>query len=456
MRPIATASVFFLISACGGGSGSSPEPSADEDASGGSGGGRGGAAGSRGGSGGNAGGSGGSGADDGGRTGGAGGTAGIGGPPPDGGGEVSREAGADADSPDASSDGPQSGDDAAAAKTYYVYVGGASEITTLTLDIGSGALSRKGMMGAGSAPGYLAWDAEKKYLYAAQGSPGRVIAYAINRMTGALTRINDASTAGMGLMSGVTHLSVHPSGKWVLTAHFASGHVAVLPVREDGGVGTPVFIHRPADQAHQIISDAAAQYVFVPCRDGNVVAQYRIDVGTGRLMPNNPASVRAAPGAGPRHMDFHPSGKYAYVINEKNGTMTSYKYDAETGRLSDPATSRTTPAGFSETAAAHVVVHPSGAFVYGSNRRHQSIVIFSVDEATGRLKLVGHEMGGGLIDTPRDFTVDPTGRYLLVANQGRHTVLVFRIDQATGRLTRIGSPVSVARGPAFVGVLPLP
>jgi 6-phosphogluconolactonase len=260
----------------------------------------------------------------------------------------------------------------------------------------------------------------------------------------------------MGYMASVTHLSVHPTGNWVLTAHFDSGHVAVLPVGGNGLAGAPVDIQHPAAEAHQIVSDASGRHVFVPCRSGNVIAQYAFDSATGHLAAATPALVQADPGAGPRHIAFHPSQQFAYVINELNGTITSYRYDATAGLLSMPQSISSVPAGMTETSSAHVVVHPSGKFVYASNRTTNNIAMFNVDATSGRLTTIGHETGGGAVRTPRDFGMEPGGRFLLVANQGTNTVLVFRIDATAGTLTRVGDPVTVPASPQFAGALAVP
>jgi 6-phosphogluconolactonase len=337
-----------------------------------------------------------------------------------------------------------------------VYVGGASStISVLGLDLATGALTARSTANGGSNPAYLAWDGAQRFLYAANGGQGRITSFSIGAM-GALTRIGDVSTAGMGYMATVTHVSVHPTGSWVLTAHFDSGHVAVLPVGTNGLAGAPVDIQHPAAEAHQIVSDASGRHVFVPCRAGNVIAQYAFDVTTGKLAPANPAQVQADSGAGPRHIAFHPSQQFAYVINELNGTITSYRYDATAGLLSSPQSMSSAPAGMSETSSAHVVVHPSGKFVYTSNRTTNTIGMFGVDAQSGRLTNIGHETGGGAVRTPRDFGMEPGGRFLLVANQGTNTVLVFRIDATTGTLTRVGDPLTVPSGPQFAGALAVP
>ena len=323
----------------------------------------------------------------------------------------------------------------------------------------TGTLTSRGTAAGGTSPTYLAFNPNNRFLYAGNGGQGRITSFRIEA-DGALTSIGDVSTAGMvgsmSYMASVTHLSVHPGGGYVFAAHFDSGHVTVSPIGATGAVAAPVDVQRPANEAHQIISDASGRHVFVPCRSGNLIAQYGFDTATNRLAPAVPPTVQAETGAGPRHMAFHPNQQYAYVINELNGTTTSYRYDATAGLLSMPQSVRNVPSGVNETSSAHIVVHPTGNFVYGSNRTHNSIVMFRVDSATGRLTSIGNETGGGMVRTPRDFGMDPTGRYLLVANQGTSTVIVFRINTTDGTLTRVGDPVTVPSMPQFAGVLTLP
>jgi 6-phosphogluconolactonase len=347
-----------------------------------------------------------------------------------------------------------------AGSEVVVYVSGSSStISIFTLDLTTGALTSRGTAPGGTSPTYLAFNPSNRFLYAGNGGQGRITSFRIEA-GGALTSLGDVSTAGvvgsMTYMASVTHVSVHPAGNWVFAAHFNSGHVTVSSIVGTGVVAAPVDVQRPANEAHQIISDGAGRHVFVPCRAGNVIAQYQFDSATGRLVASVPATVPAEAGAGPRHMTFHPNQQYAYVINELNGTTTSYRYDSTTGLLSMPQSVSNVPAGVNETSSAHIVIHPEGTFVYGSNRTHNSVVMFRVDGATGRLTSIGHETGGGMVRTPRDFGIDPTGRYLLVANQGTSTVIVFRINASDGTLTRVGDPVTVPSMPQFAGALTLP
>jgi 6-phosphogluconolactonase len=169
---------------------------------------------------------------------------------------------------------------------------------------------------------------------------------------------------------------------------------------------------------------------------------YRLDLERGALPPNDPPWTATAPGAGPRHIDFHPNGRHVFVINEIDSTLTAYDYDAARGTLGELQTVSTLPEGFAgANSTADVHVHPSGRFVYGSNRGHDSLAIFAVDPATGRMSYVGHEPTHGR--TPRNFAIDPTGAFLFAANQDSDTIVTFRVDQTTGALTPTGQVTAV-------------
>ncbi len=178
------------------------------------------------------------------------------------------------------------------------------------------------------------------------------------------------------------------------------------------------------------------------------VLSYRFDAGRATLEANDPPFVMVKPGSGPRHLAFHPNGRWAYVINEMGGTMLAFTYDAARGALHEIQSLSTLPADFAgENTCAEVAVHPNGRFVYGSNRGHNSIAVFAVDEASGQLTLVEHQSTLGR--TPRGFALDPSGRWLLAGNQSSDNIQVFRVDPATGRLTptewkiEVGSPSCV-------------
>jgi 6-phosphogluconolactonase len=178
----------------------------------------------------------------------------------------------------------------------------------------------------------------------------------------------------------------------------------------------------------------------------------RLDAERGVLVPNDPPSASVAPGSGPRHLAFSPDGKNVYVINEMASTLTAFAFDGRTGKLGEIQTLSTLPGGFSgSNTTAEVQVHPSGRFVYGSNRGHDSLAIFRRDAESGKLTPVGHEPSGGR--TPRGFAIEPTGTYLLAANQDSDDMVVFRIDPETGKLTQVGEKVTVGK-PVSVEFVP--
>jgi 6-phosphogluconolactonase len=361
----------------------------------------------------------------------------------------------DASSGDGASD---RADTSAPPGTTYVYTSGYDpKITIFTLDPTSGALTPKGSQDTGvSSPSYLAFSPDRRFLYAvneASGANSKVLAYKIGAADGSLQKINEAPTGG----DGAPHLSVTPDGKWVLVAHYTSGHVSTLAVDASGGVTMPpADVQRPANTtSHQILTDATGSFVFVPNVNANTVFQFRLDPGTGKLTANG--SVSGYPsGAGPRHFAFHPTQKWAYTMNETAVSVTSLVYDPAGGTLSMPQTIDSLPAGTAKTGTgAHVLVHPSGRFVYTSNRGHNSISLFEVDGVTGGLTMRANETGGGAIKTPRDFGIDPGGRFLLVANQDAASVMVFEIGATDGKLTLRDTKTTPA-SPSFVGAVVLP
>jgi 6-phosphogluconolactonase len=337
---------------------------------------------------------------------------------------------------------------AASAAAYYVYVSGEHPtITTLKLDPATGAMTRAGTATAGTVPSYLAFAPSKKFLYAIdEVEKSRITAFTVDAATGALRQINGELTGG----AGAPHLTVDPSGKWVVVAHYDSNEVTVHPVRADGGIGKAVDTRKAGTSAHQVVFDASGRFVFIPCLGSNLVAQYRFQ--GGKLVPNTPPVVAVA--GGPRHMALDPTERFAYVLSELENAVTSFRYDRVTGRLSDPQRLPTIAQGGKKQETAHVVVHPSGKFLYVSNGNDNSIVRFAIDPGTGRLSQPHYQRAQ--ISFPRDFTIDPAGRYLIVANRDSASLVTFLIDGVTGDLRPLGSPIPVPAKPEFVGVLALP
>ncbi len=365
-------------------------------------------------------------------------------PDPDGGGDAGV-----ADLGVASTDAGAA--DAGVARTAHLFVGsGDGNIYRWSLNLGTAAVGPRAATAGGSNPSFLAFHPAGGFVYAVnEASPsGRVAAFRFDPASGALTLLNRVSSAG----AGPAHLSVDPAGRFVLVANYGDGAIAVLPIEADGRLGAAVDTRRAGDNAHQILTDPASRFAFVPCLGSDYIAPYRFDPATGQLSEG--AVLASAPGAGPRHLAFHPSARFAYAINESDRTVTAYSYDASRGALAVLGSVSTLPAGFSgQNSCAEIAVHPSGRWVYGSNRGHDSIARFAVDEATGRLSAVDHTPTGG--QTPRSFAVSADGALLIVANQESDALTVFRVDAASGTLSTLGGPIAVPR-PAFVGVLEQP
>lgn len=326
----------------------------------------------------------------------------------------------------------------------------------LTLDLSTGRLSQPVLAARAVNPSFLALHPSGRYLYAvgeAPGGPsgaGTVSAFAVDAQTGDLKLINQQSSGG----AGPCHLVVDQQGGNVLVANYGGGSAAVLPIRSDGSlgertgwaqhVGSSANPRRQAGpHAHSINLDPAGRLAFVADLGLDKVLIYRFDNSAGTIAPADPAFASVAPGSGPRHFAFHPGGQFAYVINELASTVTAFRYDPAQGKLTELQTISTLPAGYEgATTTAEVQVHPSGRFLYGSNRGHDSISIFRIDPEQGTLTLVGHQ--NEQIKVPRNFGIDPTGRFMIVANQAADTLLVFSINPQTGQLAVSGSVASIA------------
>ncbi len=296
---------------------------------------------------------------------------------------------------------------------------------------------------------FMAFSPDGRFAYGISGTPARVLGFAIDPATGMLTRLSSEGETGG---NGSTHIAVHPSGQWAICAHFQGGQVSVVPLKPAPARAAQLLTISP--EAHQVVFDEAGRFVFVPCRKGNVVHQFRF--ADGKLTPNDPPTVAAlADGAGPRHLAFHPNQRWAYVICEQNGTVMACDYDAATGRLTPRHAVPAVPDGVAENASAHIAVHPSGRWVFASNRAHHSIARLAVDQTTGRLTREANETAGGLVQQPRSFTLDPSGEFLVVANAKSGTLLLLRIDDRTGALTLVGKPVAGLGAPSFVGACKL-
>jgi 6-phosphogluconolactonase len=322
----------------------------------------------------------------------------------------------------------------------------------------SGALEFVSVTKGIKNPSFLAIDPQQRYLYAvseignfADKPSGAVSAFSIDPETGGLTFLNHQASHG----TGPCHLSVDQTGKCVLVANYGSGSAAVLPIAPNGELGeaTDVVQHsgssvdprrQQGPHAHSIVLDNNSRYAFVPDLGLDKIMIYQLDPLQGKLKPNDEPWAKVHAGAGPRHFTFHPSSKYAYVINELDSTLTAFTYDEAHGKLTEIQSVSTLPEDFSDTSyCADVHVSPSGRFLYGSNRGHDSIVIFEIDEDT--FLMIRRPPRSTQGEFPRGFTLDPTGDFLLAANQNTDNIVVFRIDQQTGKLTPTGHMIEVGK-----------
>jgi len=345
------------------------------------------------------------------------------------------------------------------AKSLGVY---ASQFDTAT-----GKLSPPQLAATTPSPSFLAIHPNGRYLYAVGENTslgakrvGAVNAYRIVEKTGQLTLLNRQSSGG----SGPCHLAVDKSGKCLLVANYGSGSIAAIPLEGDGKLaerpgaviqhqGSSVNPQRQAGpHAHFITADPDNRFALACDLGLDKVLVYRLDPAKSALVPNDPPAASVAPGSGPRHLAFHPNGRFVYLINEMGGTLTAFAYDATRGRLTELQTVSTLPAEFTGAkSGAEVQVHPSGRFVYGSNRGHGSIAVFAVDPERGTLSCVEYQPSQG--KAPRYFGLDPTGQWLLAENQDSDNIVVFRIDEQTGRLkptgqvVEVGSPVCAVFAP---------
>jgi 6-phosphogluconolactonase len=300
-------------------------------------------------------------------------------------------------------------------------------------------------------PTYVALSPSGKNLYAVNavseidGHPGGgVSAYAVDPATGQLTFLNRESSGG----DGPCHVTVEKTGRFLVVTNYRGGNLAMLPILDGGRlgpatdfiqhVGSSVNKSRQSEpHTHSANVDPSNRFVYVCDLGLDQIVVYEMDLTHGRLRRDEKRIVRARPGCGPRHLSFHPNLRWAYVINEIDSTISLYDYDPTTGMLAERQHVSTLPAGWSgENTTAEVRVAPSGRFVYGSNRGHDSIAIYSVDQSTGELTLVGIEPSRGR--TPRNFALTPDGALCLVANQDSDNIVAFRVDQSTGLLSATG------------------
>jgi 6-phosphogluconolactonase len=329
-------------------------------------------------------------------------------------------------------------------------------------DTDTGALTSPRLDVEAVQPAFFVIHPDGRHLYTCNsGSPGGISAYAIDPKTANLTRINGVPSGG----DDPSYVCLDHTARFALVANYNSGNIAAFALQPDGSIGArTAFVQHtgrsinPKRQthayAHSIIVDPTNHFALAADLGVDKLFVYRFDDRTGALTPNEPPFAAVTPGSGPRHVTFHPNGRWVYLINEMGCTVTAFNWDPARGALAEFQTVPTLPADFKgASTCAEVLVHPNGRFLYGSNRGHDSIAVFAIDATSGRLTPVEHVPTQGR--TPRNFAFDPTGRWIICTNQDSNNAVVFRVDDATGRLTQTGQPVPVP-SPFCERFLPVP
>jgi 6-phosphogluconolactonase len=347
-----------------------------------------------------------------------------------------------------------------------VYVGtytsqGSEGIYIYRFDPASGALTLQNAVADAANPSFLTVDPKQRFLYAVQENndyldknQGSVRAFKIDPNTFNLTPLNEQPSLG----ASPCFAAVDPSGALLALSNYTSGNIALLPINSDGSLqpASDMVQHsgsganpqrQEGPHAHSVNFSPDGQFLLAADLGIDKIMIYKVDAANGKLIANTPPFAAARAGAGPRHLTFDPTGTHVYVINEINSTITAYTYSQQNGSLSEFQYVSTLPADYyGSNTCADIHITPNGRFLYGSNRGHNSLAIFKIDETTGRLIPAGHASSGG--KTPRNFAIDPTGNYLLAANQDTNNIVVFRINQEDGSLTslhdvKVSMPVCV-------------
>lgn len=323
-------------------------------------------------------------------------------------------------------------------------------------DTETGVLTKPKYLLDADAPAFFVIDREGKHLYASnsvtsyQGKPeGTISSYEIDRASGDLKLLSRVPAGG----GDSSFISLDKTEKFALDANYQGGNVCVYAIQPDGSFGARTAFDQhtgkgpdPQRQAkpyaHSILTDPSNRFALVPDLGVDKVYIYHFDEHAGTLAANDPAFVSVKPGAGPRHVRFHPNGKWVYLVTEMGSLVVGFNWDPVKGSLSEFQSISTLPADFKGTSVcAEMEIHPNGQFLYASNRGHDSLSVFKIDPVDGKLTLIQTIPSGG--KTPRNFAFDPTGQWILCTNHDSNNAVVFQVDSATGRLTQKGEPVSV-------------
>jgi 6-phosphogluconolactonase len=353
---------------------------------------------------------------------------------------------------------PAAGEHALAFVGTYTEKTNSKGIYVFDFDSATGTLSARGVAAESPNPSWVTVHPNGKYVYAANeaGKKSTITAFTVDGKTGKLTQLNQVSALG----NDPCHLSLDKTGKYLFAANYSSGNVAVFPILADGKLGEhtaavknagatgPNQERQEGPHAHCVQPSPDNRFVFVSDLGLDAILSYRFDAAKGTLTPNDPPFTKLAPGAGPRHAAFSQDGKFFYVVSELNSTVTAFSYDPAKGTFHELQALSTLPKDFhGRNDDAEVTVHPSGKWVFASNRGHDTIAVFKVDPASGKLTAAGEYPTGG--KEPRHFALDPSGNFLLAENQNTNSIAVLRVDLATGALTQVSkadvaSPVCLA------------
>jgi 6-phosphogluconolactonase len=328
----------------------------------------------------------------------------------------------------------------------YRYDAATQEVTSL------------GLAAETTNPSWVALHPNGRFLYAVNEvqnyngpNSGGVSAFSLDRATGKLTFLNEVASRG----ADPCYITVDQSGKYILVANYTGGSIAAFPISDDGKLGNAsAFVQhtghglnpkrQEAAHAHSIDLSPDERFAFVDDLGLDQLLVYKFDKSKGSLKPNNPPFAKLDAGAGPRHFALHPSGKFAYVVSEMASTVTAFSVDLKAGMLHRSQSVSTLPDDFKgENDDAEIRIHPSGKFLYASNRGHDSITVFAIDSSKGTLTPIEHTPTGG--KTPRSFEIDPTGALLFAENQASNNIVIFHIDQNTGKLTSTGKVLGVGQ-----------
>jgi 6-phosphogluconolactonase len=329
------------------------------------------------------------------------------------------------------------------ADTYlYVSVAGEKKIALYRMDPAEGKLTHMADVVTDGEPGALAIDPRRHFLFAAIRSAGNLASFRIDRETGKLTPL---STVPAG--ADPAYVATDRGGRFLLTAYYQAGKVTVHAIGKDGTLtDSPLQTVATADKAHAIVPDPSNRFLFVPHTGPNSIFQFTFDENNGKLAANDPARIETPKDTGPRHLVFHPSQALTYVDNEQGSSVTVYALDTKAGTLKPLQTLSTLPKDFGgANACAEIKVHPSGKFLYASNRGHDSIGCFALDD-DGRLRTIGQ---AATEKTPRSFDLDRSGTFLFAAGEGSGKVASYRIDPKTGELNRLET-YEVGKAPWWV------